>query len=285
STGKACRDVLLQVRVRNGDERWLLVSAEPLRDPAGELSAVVSSFRDVTERKRVQIELRAYQERLETMVAERTQALTAEVQARRQAEYFSRLVADIVPGRIAYWDRDVRCLFVNKTYCAWFNEEPLQILGLTMRESRGEAYYESVRERVEAVLRGEAQDFERGERIDGELRVSRILYMPDVRENMVRGFVVLAIDITQQKQAESLLQEANEQLAEARDQARTDSRAKSAFLATMSHEIRTPMNAIIGFTYMLRREIRDPLQQQRLVKIGEASNHLLQVINDILDLS
>jgi signal transduction histidine kinase/DNA-binding NarL/FixJ family response regulator len=63
------------------------------------------------------------------------------------------------------------------------------------------------------------------------------------------------------------------------------SRAKSAFLANMSHEIRTPMNAIIGLTHLLSLDPRDALQQQRLGKIDDAAHHLLQLIDDILDLS
>jgi len=53
----------------------------------------------------------------------------------------------------------------------------------------------------------------------------------------------------------------------------------------MSHEIRTPMNAIIGLTHLLHRDADDPVELERLEKVSEAAGHLLQVINDILDLS
>ncbi|MES1164070.1 MAG: ATP-binding protein, partial [Rhizobacter sp.] len=62
-------------------------------------------------------------------------------------------------------------------------------------------------------------------------------------------------------------------------------RAKGAFLANMSHEIRTPMNAIIGLTHLMARDAHDPQQRDRLGKVGGAAQHLLQVINDVLDLS
>jgi PAS domain S-box-containing protein len=81
------------------------------------------------------------------------------------------------------------------------------------------------------------------------------------------------------------LQRANAELVLSRDRAQAASRAKSAFLANMSHEIRTPMNAIIGLTHLLRRDAAEPVQAGRLDKVAGAAEHLLQLLNDILDLS
>jgi signal transduction histidine kinase len=78
------------------------------------------------------------------------------------------------------------------------------------------------------------------------------------------------------------------ELAEARDEALAASRAKSIFLANMSHELRTPLNAIIGYSEMLEEEATDlgnPQLIEDLTKIRIAGRHLLDLINDILDLS
>ena len=89
----------------------------------------------------------------------------------------------------------------------------------------------------------------------------------------------------QRDHLEDTVQERTQALSLAKEAAEAASRAKSTFLANMSHELRTPMNAIIGMTYMLRRNNQDPGQMDKLGKIDNAANHLLQLLNDILDLS
>ena len=61
--------------------------------------------------------------------------------------------------------------------------------------------------------------------------------------------------------------------------------AKSTYIARVSHEIRTPMNAILGLTHLLSQEISAPKPREQLAKIQQAARHLLQIINDVLDLS
>jgi PAS domain S-box-containing protein len=81
------------------------------------------------------------------------------------------------------------------------------------------------------------------------------------------------------------VEERTMQLADAIKKADEANRAKSSFLANMSHEIRTPMNAIIGLTHLLKRNEPTPEQSAQLSKIDTSAEHLLTIINDILDLS
>ena len=100
-------------------------------------------------------------------------------------------------------------------------------------------------------------------------------------------------DITERKQAEESLRETNVYLESATSkanemaaQAEAANKAKSIFLANMSHEIRTPLNAIIGFSQLLNRDkALSPTQKEYVISIINAGEHLLSLINDILELS
>jgi len=88
---------------------------------------------------------------------------------------------------------------------------------------------------------------------------------------LIEGIVISLHDVTERKQLEENLKQAN--------------KAKSEFLANMSHEIRTPMNAIIGFTEILNKKISGEQEKKYLQSIMSSSKTLLRLINDILDLS
>ena len=96
------------------------------------------------------------------------------------------------------------------------------------------------------------------------------------------GFVVVASDITALKERERIL-------SEAKEEAELASRAKSEFLANMSHELRTPLNAVLGFSEIMVHELFGPLGQPKykeyVIDIHRSGQHLLEVINDILDIA
>jgi len=219
---------------------------------------------------------------------DRTAALQQALAAQHATEAFLRLIADNLPARISYWDRDNRCRFANRGFCEWHHVASADMIGRRLADL-GPPWDNRARAnqpRVEAVLAGQAQRFERDD-FDPQGRpcVSLAHYVPDRRGDEVVGFVVLATDLSAEKATERHLRELNEQLATARDRAEAAVRAKSAFLANMSHEIRTPLNAIVGMSELLRRELPDADAQQRLGHVVDASRHLLALVNDVLDLS
>ncbi len=83
----------------------------------------------------------------------------------------------------------------------------------------------------------------------------------------------------------SYLKKIEEELNNAKLDAEKANRLKSEFLANMSHEIRTPMNAIIGFSSILQNKLKDKKERSFIDKIAKSGNNLLELINDILDLS
>ncbi|WP_412478468.1 response regulator [Azonexus sp. IMCC34839] len=117
------------------------------------------------------------------------------------------------------------------------------------------------------------------------------------------GYLGVASDISEKKRTESELErhrqnleqivatrtaalsEANAELVLAKERADEAVKAKAAFLANMSHEIRTPMNAVIGMAHLVRRAGLSPKQGDQMDKLEAAGEHLLAIINTILDLS
>ena len=160
------------------------------------------------------------------------------------------------------------------------------MLGKTTTEIFGEDRSPERLTHSQGALQGVPQKFESEEvSADGRFGIWEVQYIPDVLRGGVRGFFVLASDITTTKRTQADLETLNLELVAARDVAEDAAQAKSAFLANMSHEIRTPMNVIIGLTHLMLRDEHEPVTADRLAKVGDAAMHLLDIINDILDLS
>ncbi|MBI3382220.1 MAG: response regulator [Aquabacterium sp.] len=159
---------------------------------------------------------------------------------------------------------------------------------------------------LQAVIRGEhdlATEF-RIVRADGETRVIKAESI-SVRDHVGRvvRLVGINLDITESRMAKervqrlnaeledrvkertAQLEQANTDLAKARDQAEQATRAKSEFLANMSHEIRTPMNAILGLTRLTLRTDLSKKQKDYLQNVMVSAGSLLGIIDDILDFS
>lgn len=161
-------------------------------------------------------------------------------------------------------------------------------LGIPREEAIGRSNYDlGIIQNVDEIItqisiefehKGELRNFPMTLRTaQGELRAVLLSFSILMFNGKKHGLSVF-VDIEKEKKAQR-------QMELARIIAEDSSRAKSEFLANMSHEIRTPMNAILGFTDILREQVKEPILKKHLDTINASGRTLLVLINDILDLS
>jgi signal transduction histidine kinase/CheY-like chemotaxis protein len=197
-----------------------------------------------------------------------------------------RVALDNMSGGMMLLDRDLNYVLFNSQYSKLFEyPDGLVRVGGSFRDALhyradrgdfGPGDKDDLIEEVVAIYRsGEAVSFERAIASSGRTIEIHVAPTPE------GGYVSIQTDITARKQVETELQATKEEAEKA-------NRAKSQFLANMSHELRTPLNAIIGITEMLHEDAEDLGQDdflEPLWRITRAGKHLLQLINEILDLS
>jgi PAS domain S-box-containing protein len=245
-------------RRKDGSDLPIEVSISPIHLPKG--TAVCASIRDITERKRMERAARISAERLAGAV-------------------------ETMQDAFALFDADDRLVLCNAPYRALLGSAP-------SAELMGESY-EGLLDRWMVSLafaRDEDRSQFRAERLAGrrdpkgafDVRTKEGRSLRVLDRRTVEGGIVKTIwDLTD----DVLL---TEELKSARASADIASAAKSEFLSSMSHELRTPLNAILGFAQLLGRDKREPLSdrhKERVAQILRGGEHLLRLIDDILDLS
>jgi len=223
--------------------------------------AFISTVMDITERVRAQEELRE-----------------------SEGKYRNLIEGSIQGMMIA--DEDKEILFCNQTLASMLGYEDVDELMALKNSMALIAPHE--RTRIEAVraARIAAEDVEPDNEVDFIKKDGSIIRVQTLSRRIIWGhhpaIQTVFVDITERKMAER-------ELIAAKEQAELANRSKSDFLANMSHELRTPLNAIIGFSEIIKGGLFGPINNDHyesyLTDIHASGNHLLLIINDILDVS
>ena len=164
--------------------------------------------------------------------------------------------------------------------------------GDAIREGAGKKLHDQIRQLVREMIRVENVLLKQRELVTSEsARFSRFLIVAGGTLTLALLLVVLTIMWFEWKRrmtAEERLHGINQELQIVTDKALAANKAKSDFLSSMSHELRTPMNAILGFAQLLEDNPEEPLSSEQaecVRQILKGGNHLLQLINEVLDLA
>ena len=254
-------------RMSDGSEYWYETRAKATFED-GQATKLTGIVENIDKRKALEIEVKEAQERVNNAI-------------------------NNIEAGILFWDKDDRLALANN-YMEGLFGEPLK-MGGTFREEAGVFQ----RSGLINLSGAEFDDFVEKRIIErNKITSSEISYFPptsDGRRLQIssrrlpdNGLIQIFYDITDLKQREEDLETTVNELNLAKEQADGANQAKSQFLANMSHELRTPLNAVIGLTEMLKEDAEDDGNDdylEPLERIHGASKHLLNLINDVLDLS
>jgi len=194
-----------------------------------------------------------------------------------------RKVLDNIPIKVFWKDRDSKFLGCNKSSLKEMNiENEEDVIGKSDFDFHEKEDAKKYRDDEDAIMRSGVPklNYQETQIKKGKEHIYITSKLPfyDEKDNVI-GLVGTSDDITEQKEIEVKLKKAIEE-------ANAANLSKSTFLSNMSHEIRTPMNAILGYSQLLQDDDNlTKVQQENLRTINRSGEHLLELINDILDMS
>lgn len=249
-----------RLRHRNGSIVWVLDNTTLIRNDQGDITHYQGYLVDISETMLMKEEIIETKNRLASTLEEH-EAITATIS-------------------------DALFVFDEQGRFKWWNRSMETITGMTAQQiQNANALDFFIRDDKEKMQQAIKKAFSDGlTTIEARLRTtSGTQYYQmcgtSLKLNGKRYLVGSAHDLTSQKRVE-------QELTAAKEAAESASRAKSIFLSSMSHELRTPLNAILGYTQILAGDKNLSTQQQSGIKtMYQSGQHLLMLINDILDLS
>ncbi len=261
------------LKKKDGSSIICSVSAVAVKDGQGNVQYFDGTIEDITERKRAEEALHESEEKYRTLVENAAEAIL--IAQDGMLKFVNRMASEIT----GYSEQELR----SSPFLEFIHSDDRQMVG-------------------ERYLR----------RLNGDVSLPRYAFRLVNKDGSIKWVEIDAVlvtwedkpatlnflsDITERKRVEEelskhrehleeLVQERTKELEEAKQDADAANRAKSVFLANMSHEIRTPMNAILGFSQLMRQDdTLNPRQRKHLDTINRSGEHLMALINDVLEMS
>ena len=248
-----------------------------LCDSQGRAEYLLGVSEDITEQKRALEELERHRHHLEELVEVRT----ADLKAMHRKQLDTQFAMDSVGIGIHWVDFETgRFLYVNQHAAQMLGYSIAEMLRLGVTDIDpnfpAEAFVQ-MREAISSLGQMQIETTQQT-RNGRDIPVEVTAYYQAGGEGSPARIISFVTDITRRKETEQAL-------IHAKEAAEAANLAKSAFLANMSHEIRTPLNAITGMAHLIRRSGLTPEQAKRMNTLVASGDHLLGIINAILDLS
>lgn len=263
-------------RHKNGEFIWGLMSVSLVRDSNNKPLYDIALIQNINELKATQQQLSTINQELELKIQQRTADLA-------ESELRKRQILNAIPDLLLRLKRDGTCLdcIMPKT--------PDQGGFIFIKQHISEVLSpEIIAEQMaafdRAIATGEVQIYEHKLEKHGKWIYEEVRVSPCGADEVL----VLIRNISDRKQAEANLQMTNEKLIATNHELERMTRLKDEFLATMSHELRTPLNAIMGISEGLMDEVFGKLNSKQLSSLAtvrKSGAHLLELINDILDVA
>jgi two-component system sensor histidine kinase/response regulator len=269
-------DIEHRLRAKNGDYRWFHVRGQAERDEQGRAVLMSGSISDITERKQAEDALQESEKRWRRAIADSPIPIMIHdedyniLQLSAGWTKYSGYTIEDVPTLTDWTER----AYGKKSETVKGYIDQLFSIDKTVDEGEWEVTVKDGSTRTWAFQTTPLGAFNRGKRCVQSMAL-------DITDNK-RLSQELALH---RQHLEELVAQRTSELEVAKRQADVANQAKSSFLANMSHEIRTPMNAITGLIHLMQQADPTPEQAGRLIKIGSSAQHLLSIINNILDIS